>query len=103
MIDSDAVFLLAAAGVFGIGAYGLLIAQHVLRKLIALNMMSSAVFLILVTSGRSASWVDPVPQALVLTGIVVAVSATAFALSLLVRLYRETGSASLDRTADDDG
>lgn len=94
-------FLLAAASVFGIGAYGLLIAQHIVRKLLALNLMGSAVFLLLVTLGREEASADPVPQALVLTGIVVAVSATAFALALLVRLFHETGSASLDEPADD--
>lgn len=100
-MSSTTVFLLAAAGVFGVGTYGLMIAQHILRKLLALNLMSSAVFLMLVTPGRGATFVDPVPQALVLTGIVVAVSATAFALALLVRLFRETGHASLDETAGD--
>ena len=38
---------------------------------------------------------DPVPQALVITGIVVAFSATALAIALLLRLFRETGRANL--------
>jgi multicomponent Na+:H+ antiporter subunit C len=102
-MSGAALYLVAAAAVFGIGAYGLLIARHVLRKLLALNMMSSAIFLLLVTLGRDAASVDPVPQALVLTGIVVAVSATAFASILLVRLFAETGSASLDEAGSDGG
>jgi multicomponent Na+:H+ antiporter subunit C len=97
------IFVLAAAAIFGIGAYGLLIAQHVLRKLLALNLMGSAVFLVLVSLGRGEDAPDPVPQALVLTGIVVAVSATAFALALLVRMYRETGSASIESPQGDGG
>jgi multicomponent Na+:H+ antiporter subunit C len=45
---------------------------------------------------------DPVPQALVITGIVVAFSATALAVALLLRLHEATGSATLG-AADGDG
>lgn len=91
------VYVLASATIFGIGVYGLLLARHVLRKLLALNLMGGAVFLLLITLGGGAEGApDPVPQAMVLTGIVIAVSATAFALALLVRLYQVTGRATLD-------
>ncbi len=39
---------------------------------------------------------DPVPQALVITGIVVAFAATALAVALLLRLFEESGEATLD-------
>jgi multicomponent Na+:H+ antiporter subunit C len=38
---------------------------------------------------------DPVPQALVITGIVVAFSATALAIALLLRIFGQTGQATL--------
>ena len=38
---------------------------------------------------------DPVPHAMVLTGIVVAVSATALALALACRIHQETGNARI--------
>jgi multicomponent Na+:H+ antiporter subunit C len=38
---------------------------------------------------------DPVPQALVITGIVVAFSATALAVTLVLRLFQQTGQATL--------
>lgn len=101
-MSASAVYVLAAAAVFGIGTYGLLTAGHVLRKLLALNLMGSAVFLLLVSlAGADGASPDPVPQALVLTGIVVAVSATAFALALLVRLQAAAGSTELDQDDDD--
>ena len=62
--------------------------KPLLRKLIALNVMGAGVFHVLVAvayRGLDAG-PDPVPQALVLTGIVVAVSATALALALSQRL-----------------
>ncbi len=102
MMTSTVLYVIAAALLFGIGVYGLIVAIHLLRKLFALNLMGNAVFLLMVAAGGRLDGVpDPVPQALVLTGIVIAVSATAFALALLVRLYRETGQAWLPGDDDD--
>ncbi len=42
---------------------------------------------------------DPVPQAMVITGIVVAFSATALAVALVLRLFQETGGATLSTEA----
>ncbi len=97
------LFVLAASVVFGIGVWGLLIAEHLLRKLLALNIMGSSVFIImLVVAGDAGDGPDPVAQALILTGIVIAVAATASALALMVSIYRETGRASITEHADDD-
>lgn len=91
-----------AAGLFGIGLYGLLVRKHLLRKILALNLMSSAVFLLLITLARRApDGFDPVPHALVLTGIVIAISATAFALALARRLHRESGQIELNDHDED--
>jgi multicomponent Na+:H+ antiporter subunit C len=59
-----------------------------LRKLIAINITGAGVFQLLVAVAYRGldQAPDPVPQALVLTGIVVAVSATALALALWNRL-----------------
>jgi multicomponent Na+:H+ antiporter subunit C len=45
---------------------------------------------------------DPVPQALVITAIVVAFAATALAIALLLRLFEEAGEATLDSNNSDD-
>jgi len=100
-MTSATLYVLAAAAAFGIGVYGLVIAAHVLRKLLALNVMGSAVFLFLLTvSGRGPAGPDPVAQALVLTGIVIAIATTAFGLSLMVRVHGLTGRATSE--IDDD-
>jgi len=97
MNPSETVYVMTAAALFGMGVYGVLIAGHLMRKLLALNLISIAVFLMLVTVGRAGDeTTDPVPQAMVLTGIVIAVSATAFALALMLALYRRTGRADLE-------
>lgn len=96
------VFYLILAGVILVMAFhGLMVRANLLRKLMALNIFTSAVFLFLVTLARMAEPLDPIPHAMVLTGIVVTVSTTAVGLALLVRLYRRSGSLSLDSTSDD--
>jgi multicomponent Na+:H+ antiporter subunit C len=92
------VYAVASAALIGVSIYGLIAHAHLIRKLVALNMLGSGIFLLLIAvAQRTAAGVpDPVPQAMVLTGIVVAVSATAFGLALVRRLYAATGRTTLD-------
>ncbi len=97
------LWILAAAAMFGIGLYSLIMARHLLRQLMALKVMGSGVFLVLVVAaGTIDGGLDGIPKALVLTGIIIAVSAIAFALALVVRLAEVTESITLDEPGDDD-
>lgn len=79
-------YALTGVALFAIGLIGLIACGHVIRRLMGVNVMGSGVFLLLVAaSGRTAGDPDPVPHAMVLTGIVVAISATALALALARR------------------
>lgn len=90
------VYPFVAVSLCAIGLYGLIVRQHLLRRILAFNVLSSGIFLLLIAlAARGPGVPDPVPQAMVLTGIVVAVSATALALTLARRLYRETGATDL--------
>lgn len=103
-MGSLTLYVLAAAVLFGVGVYGLIVAAHLLRKLFAINIMGNAIFILMVAAASPLDGApDPVPMALVLTGIVIAVSATAFALALMVRLYQVTGHATLSMESEDDG
>jgi len=97
---------LFAAVAVGLGLYGLITNPQPLRKIIAFNLMGSGVFLLFGIVGRrgAAEGVgnDPVPQALVITGVVVAFSATALAIALVLRLFQETGSTTLSNGAPPD-
>lgn len=79
---SELVYFLTGAVIWTVGLQGLLLVQHVLRRIIAVNLMGSGVFLVLVALATRSSPPDPVLQALVVTGLVVAISATAFAVRL---------------------
>lgn len=73
---------------FGLGLRSAVIDESFIRKVIALNVMGTGVFMVFIAiayRGPQAP-ADPVPHALVLTGIVVAVSATALLLALARRL-----------------
>ena len=91
------LYALAGVGLFVLGVHGLIVHAHLLRKILALNIMGSGVFLIMVALARRAPEApDPVPHAMVITGIVVAVSATALALVLVLRLKEATGRTGLN-------
>lgn len=92
-MHSAVLFSLAGVGLFCIGLRALVLRVHVLRKVLAVNLMGSGTFLLLVAPADSA---DPVPHAMVITGIVVAVSASALALNLMLKIEDTTGSATLD-------
>ena len=84
------VYGLAGIVLFLLGVWSFLVHEPLLRKLIALKIMGAGVFHVLVAVAYRGieTPADPVPQALVLTGIVVAVSATALALTMGQRLER---------------
>jgi len=99
-MTTELLYALVGVGLFSLGLYALFVRANLLRKILAVNVMSSGVFLVLVALARRTGAVapDPVPHAMVITGIVVAVSATAFALMLMLRIVQETGRAELPDT-----
>ena len=98
-MTAGTLFGLCAAALIGVGLFGLIVNPHPLRKILAFNVVGSGVFLLfgaIAYRGAGAGMGgDPVPQALLITGIVVAFSATALAVALLLRLFDETGSVTL--------
>ena len=83
----------ATVAIAGVGAF---VAVEPVRRLLCINIAYSGVFLAFVALARrtASGTPDPVPHALVLTGIVVSVSSTAVALSLARRLVRATERSS---------
>lgn len=94
---------LAGAALVGIGLYGLIAQPHPLRKLLGFNLLGSGVFLLFGAAGARGEVLDPVPQAMVITGIVVALAATALGVALVLRLFAVTGGTSLRPDGDPDG
>ncbi len=106
-------FMVTAVILFCIGAFTLFFHPNLIKKLIGFDLMDGAIYLMLTSAGyvegRIApivtdpsvaasveTYVNPIPSGLVLTGIVVSVSVTAFALALVVRIYKKYHTVYLD-------
>ena len=100
-----------SAILFCIGFTNLLLQTNLIKKIIGLNIMDSAIYLFLAEKGSIAgrvapivvngvtsteAYINPIPAGLVLTGIVVSVSVTALMLSLTIRLYTRYHTLDLD-------
>lgn len=95
-LTSESLYLIGGAALFALGIHALVVRRHLVLKVLALNVLGSGVFMtLLALAARRGAEPDVVPQALVLTGIVVAVSATAFALALILRVKAVTGQPYL--------
>ena len=101
----------AAVILFGIGFTILLLHRNLIKKIMGMNIMDTAVYLFLAAKGYiygkmvpivadgiqdASAYINPVPSGLVLTGIVVSVSTTALMLALTIRLYERYASLDLD-------
>jgi len=106
----DELILMGAIGLVAIGIIGMMLSRHLFRVLLALAIAEAGANLLLVLTGfrwnaaapilldsvaQPVSMVDPVPQALVLTSIVIGVGVQALAVALLIRIYQ--GYGTLDR------
>ena len=102
---------IVAVILFGIGFTMLFFDRNLIKKIIGFNFMDSGIFLFLAAGGyiedrispiivdgetTAANYINPVPAGLVLTGIVVSVSVTAFLLALTVRLQKRYHTLELD-------
>lgn len=86
MTAASLLFAALAAMLFGLGLMAVALHRHPLRRLLGVNVMGLGVFTALLYPGPvEGAGPDPVPHALVITGLVVAVASTALGLSLIRR------------------
>ncbi len=100
-----ALYTAAGVGLFAVGLWGVVARGHLFWKVLGINVMGGGIFLILLAAPPrlDPAQADPVPQAMVLTGIVVAVAATAVALGMALRVAARTGLPFLEEDAGDPG
>jgi len=105
-MSAETLYGLCAALLAAIGLYGFVVHPHPLRRIVSFNVFGSAVFVVFGVAARRGAAAglpaDPVPHAMVITGIVVAFVSTALAVALLLRLHAATGRVSLRDDAGDD-
>ena len=104
------IYYIGAVGLIFIGLCTVLVRKNLIKVIIGLSIIDTGVNLFLISIGyiskgtapifskpglNPSQMVDPVPQALVLTAIVIGVAVLALALSLAIRLYGHYGSLNL--------
>jgi len=98
--------------IMSIGFYAIIVKNNLIKKIIGLNIFQTAIFLFFISLGavkggtapivseemiaKGYVYVNPLPNVLILTAIVVAVATTAVALSLIIRMYEEYGTIEED-------
>lgn len=96
-------YLCVAAGLTVLGSVRLLLARDPLVRLICLNVAGSGALLVLVALAARSDPPDPVPHALVLTGIVITVAFTGAGLVLLRRTEETPAGPEEPQTAGEEG
>lgn len=103
----NTLYVLAISLIFGAGIY-LLLSRHLLRMLFGISLISAAANLVILISGRLGATsppiipegatslpegaANPLPQALILTAIVIGFALSALLISLLLRTWQSTGT-----------
>lgn len=90
-----------------IGLYGIMFNKSVLKSIICLNIMQVGVILFFITIGANNSLIppigeglrksDPMPQALMLTAVVIGLAVISLSLTLYIRMVRKYGSSHWDK------
>jgi multicomponent Na+:H+ antiporter subunit C len=80
-----------------VGLYGVLSKKNIVKIIISLTIMEYAVSLFLILLGYSAVAVDPLPQALVLVSMVMALGLLVLMVSLCTRLYERYGTLDITK------
>jgi len=105
-------FTFGAFALIAVGVYGLLSQRHLFKMLVSLSVLELGVNILLISIGytkdgvapilispdQSINPVDPLPQALVLTAIVIGVGTTALMSSIVLKVHRRTGTLDVSFT-----
>ena len=97
------------------GLYLVIARTNLIKKLVGLNILQTAVFLLYITMGKVTGgtapiakegftlYSNPLPSVLILTAIVVAVATTAVALAIIVHIKEAYGTIEEDEILSEDG
>jgi len=100
-----------AIALFFISFYGLITSRNIIKSVISIGLMEIAVVMFLLSIGyfegirppigeNLNNTADPLPQAMVITAIVIGITVTAVNLTMLISLYRQDKSTDWDIVKD---
>jgi multisubunit Na+/H+ antiporter MnhC subunit len=105
------IVILGSMTLFFIGLFGLLTRKHIIKIFISIAIMENSIFLLFIglsfkgdfiapimdeTHKNIAIMNDPVPQAMILTAIVIAMAVLALGVSFAIEYYKLTGRTDID-------
>jgi multicomponent Na+:H+ antiporter subunit C len=102
-------------GILFMSATYLMLSKSLLRIIVGTGLLSHGAHLLILTMGglkrgtvpllgeHASSYTDPIPQALILTAIVISFGVTAFFLVLAYRAYQEIGTDNIERMRGNEG
>lgn len=108
------IHFIGAFSIFSIGLYMVINHPNLIKRIIGINIMSSGVFYFFVAIGsinngnvpivseavNAFDFINPVPSALILTGIVISVSFTVYALSLVIKIHQSYGTLNQEEIVE---
>ncbi|MBU1142012.1 MAG: cation:proton antiporter subunit C [Firmicutes bacterium] len=101
----DHINYLGGVALFIIGLHTVVTHKNLIKRVMGINIMATGIFLFfiaignvtggvppIIVEGETPIFINPMPSVLILTGIVVSVSITVYALSLVIRIYQTYGT-----------
>ncbi len=100
---------IGAIVIFFLGVYGMVVHRNIMKSILSLSVMDTAVILFFLAGGGSGSTAapigteiaagaaDPIPQALMITAIVIGVAVTAVALTMLIYIHNKYGTSNWEK------
>lgn len=101
----DHINYLGGVALFIIGLHTVVTHKNLIKRVMGINIMATGIFLFFIAIGnviggvppidmgeQNPIYINPMPSVLILTGIVVSVSITVYALSLVIRIYQTYGT-----------
>ncbi len=94
---------------FFIGLYGLLARRNIIKTIISLGIMQSGIMLFFLNTHFKenmrppsnvvdiVSAADPIPQALMITAIIIGITVTAVSLTMFISLYHRYGTTNWEK------
>ena len=112
-MTTNLIMALTIGALFAAGVY-LMLSRNLVRVLLGFLLVGHSVNLLLLSSGTQGeppivgevsgdeAYADPLPQALILTSIVISLAVTAFLLAMVYRNYRSTSQVDIQGDPDED-
>lgn len=107
--------LIIALAIIGVALYGICMSDNIIKSIICFNIIQAATILIFILiageygdlipiiSDIKGNMVDPLPQALMITAIVISASITALSLMISVKIFHAYGTLNWQDLTQKDG